>query len=181
MQFFFSSHVVFGDVAPVVVRCRLLAHIVVCRIGISRGCLALEVGTVPGGELVLAGLTKRACNVALRVVGPHLANVKILNEHDWVTAPELLRRNQTTRGNNAARGELSTFLDASSLKNDALVTDVGIVINVARVESAAGADCDVVADETVSGHACRQGSCSVDHTVIADRAEVTDPDKETKG
>ena len=173
------SHVVLGDVAVVVLANSARLHLVVEGVHVRGRCLALEVCTVPRGEFVLAGLTKRTVDVTLGVVGPDLADVEILNERDGVATPELLRWDQTTRRHYAARGELGTLLDASTLKNNTLVANEYIIFNVARVERATSSNGDIVADLDRGRHAGGQGCCSVDHAVVANRAKRADTETET--
>ena len=128
------SDVVLGDVLVVVAAEDGRCHVVLIGVYIGHSCLTLQVRAVPSCELVLAGLAERGSDVALGVVGPDFAYVEVLDEHNRVTAPELLCGNQSAWGHNAAWSKLSTFLDASAFKNDAFLTDHNIIFNMARVE-----------------------------------------------
>ena len=168
----FCSDVVLGE--PL--RARSDHHvlkIVVFGVNICHGGASLQVGTVPSCKLVQAGLAKRARHIASRVVCPDLANVQVLNENDWVTTPELLSWDESSRGHDATRSKLSSFLDASSLQHHRLVTNNDIVLNLTRVECGACSDRAIVTDRSGCRHASRQSSSRVDNTVVTNRGEVS--------
>ena len=71
---------------------------------------------------------------------------------------------------------MSALLNSCTFKNNALVADNDIVLNVAAVKSAAAADRNIAANVHVSGHAGGQSSRSVDYSVIADGGEVVNVD-----
>lgn len=148
----YGSDVVLGQVGVVVANSHL-SKVVLIGLSIGGRRRSLQVCTVPRSELVLAGFTEGRCDVTLRVVSPYLTNVEVLDEDDWVATPELLSWDQAARGDDGARCDLGTLLDASTFKNDRLVTDRDIILDGARVERAAITNLAVVADEYFGGHA----------------------------
>ena len=168
----FSSDVHFGHVS-VWVASGFGHHIVVEGVGIASTGISLKIGTVPSGELTLDLLSLGGHDIALSVVGPDLTDVQVLDEDNWVATPELLSWDQTTWGNDATSGELSTLLDARAFENDGLFTDHDIILNVARVESGSCSDRAVLANDTVCRHASWESSGSVDNTVIANGSEAS--------
>ena len=167
------SHVVLGDAGVILGHGR--GHeVVVFGVDVCCGGFSLQVRAVPRGELVLASFAEGRSDVALRVVGPALANVQVLDELDGVSAPELLRGDQATRGHDATSGQLSTFLDAGAFQHDALLADGDILLYMARVERASSSNRDIVSNLDGGRHARGQGSSSVDNAVVSNRGEVAD-------
>jgi len=78
-------------------------------------------------------ITQGNIDIAIRVVGPNLSDVKILDIFNGVSSPELLGRNEAAGRNNTAWSNHAAFLQASSLKNDCVVTDNDIILDVAGV------------------------------------------------
>ena len=178
MVFMFNlwwSNVVLGDARVVVTGGLRLQHLL---IGISIGStwLTLQVSTVPASELILVDFAHWWDHIALRVVGPHLANVQILNELHRVATPELLCRNESTGWDDATRGELGACLDAGALKHDTLFPYDHIILNVARVKCASSSDRTILAYYYGGWHACRQGSSRVNDTVVSNGREPVNRD-----
>ena len=144
-----------GDVAVVVAAEDGRLHVVLIRINICDCCRTLKVCAIPCRELVHASLSKRRRDVALRVVGPDLGNVQVFDEDNRISTPELFGRHKSARRNNTTGSELGALFDTSTLKNDTFVTDHDIVLNMARVKSAAGANRHIVANRHRGRHASR--------------------------
>lgn len=112
-----QSDIVLGHVTVWIGDCGR-RQIIVLRVCIGLTRIPLHVRTVPSCELVLHGLTHRRSDIALRVVGPYLSDVQVLDKYNWVASPELLRGDETTRGHDTAGCKLCALLNASTFQND---------------------------------------------------------------
>lgn len=65
---------------------------------------------------------------------------------DWVTAPELLRWDQSSWWNNTAWGKLSALFYYSTFEDDSSVADRNIIFNLAGIEGASCSDLDVMSN-----------------------------------
>jgi hypothetical protein len=78
-------------------------------------------------------ITQGNIDIAIRVVGPNLTDVEVLNIFNGVSSPELLSRNEAAGRNYTAWSNHAAFLQACTLKNDCVVTDNDIILDVAGV------------------------------------------------
>jgi hypothetical protein len=78
-------------------------------------------------------ITQGNIDIAIRVVGPNLTDVEVLDIFNGVSSPELLSRNEAAGRNYTPWSNHAAFLQAGTFKNDCLVTDNNIILDVAGV------------------------------------------------
>ena len=64
------------------------------------------------------------------IVGPDLTNIKVFDELDGISTPELLGGDKTARRDHRAWENLAAGLEASSFKDYRIVADNSIITNV---------------------------------------------------
>ena len=129
----------------------------VCR-AVRQKLVTVSAGDAP----VLAGLLGNISDLVVREVAHVLGRV---------ARPELSRRNTTSRRHDAASCKDRVGLDEGTIENDRAHANERIVLNGARVERAAMADSDVVANVCAWGQARTRGArCVDDCTVLHVRA-----------